>query len=166
MLTWQVIARYLIAALNATDPAFFTRHRPAAFATVATPVSNVFTFQQRATRIMKSLADCPAPRSIEVWYVLLRHAGAACYTSANATGTTTNTIIHTIGRRLFSRTGQQLYCMDKDAEGRCLLEVMADPGMSDYPLTQTALSPCPIPADGVKLIVCRSDLYPDIAAIQ
>lgn len=42
-------------------------------------------------------------------------------------GTTTNTIIHTIGRRLFSRTGRQLYCRDKDENGRCLLEVMADP---------------------------------------
>lgn len=35
---WTVIARYLIAALHARDDTFFDRHRPAAFATVATPV--------------------------------------------------------------------------------------------------------------------------------
>lgn len=42
-------------------------------------------------------------------------------------GSTTNTIVHTIGKRLFSRTGQHMYCLDKDGQGRCLLEIMADP---------------------------------------
>ncbi|KIR51815.1 lipid particle protein [Cryptococcus gattii Ru294] len=44
-------------------------------------------------------------------------------------GTKTNTFVHSIGRRLFSHTGMQLYCMDHETEwgGRNLLEVMADP---------------------------------------
>ncbi|OCF40533.1 hypothetical protein I317_05624 [Kwoniella heveanensis CBS 569] len=47
-------------------------------------------------------------------------------------GTLTNTVVHTVGRRVFSRTGRQLYVQDKEAEwgGRGLLEVMADPGAS------------------------------------
>jgi hypothetical protein len=45
-------------------------------------------------------------------------------------GSTLNTVVHTVGRRLFSRSGQQLYCLDKDEAwgGRALLQVMADPG--------------------------------------
>ncbi|ODN77056.1 hypothetical protein, variant 1 [Cryptococcus amylolentus CBS 6039] len=44
-------------------------------------------------------------------------------------GTTTNTVVHTIGRRLFSQTGKQLYNLDREPEwaGRSLLEVMSDP---------------------------------------
>ncbi|WWC87476.1 uncharacterized protein L201_002365 [Kwoniella dendrophila CBS 6074] len=44
-------------------------------------------------------------------------------------GTLTNTVVHTVGRQLFSRSGRQLYCLDKEPEwgGRGLLEVMADP---------------------------------------
>jgi hypothetical protein len=55
--------------------------------------------------------------------------------------TTSNTLIHTIGRRLFSRSGQQLYCLDKDWEGRCLLEVLADPGTSIKSAHLPAISP-------------------------
>ncbi|CAD6582879.1 MAG: hypothetical protein TREMPRED_003411, partial [Tremellales sp. Tagirdzhanova-0007] len=47
---------------------------------------------------------------------------------------TTNTIVHTIGRRLFSRSGQQMYCIDKGQDGRCLLDVMADPGTTQLGL--------------------------------
>ncbi|WVR04162.1 hypothetical protein IAU60_001161 [Kwoniella sp. DSM 27419] len=45
-------------------------------------------------------------------------------------GTLANTVVHTVGRQLFSRTGRQIYCLDKEPEwgGRGLLEVMADPG--------------------------------------
>ncbi|OWZ65360.1 hypothetical protein AYX15_03083 [Cryptococcus neoformans] len=44
-------------------------------------------------------------------------------------GTKTNSFVHSIGRKLFSHTGRQLYCMDHETEwgGRNLLEVMADP---------------------------------------
>nr|XP_019012466.1 uncharacterized protein I206_03314 [Kwoniella pini CBS 10737]OCF51247.1 hypothetical protein I206_03314 [Kwoniella pini CBS 10737] len=44
-------------------------------------------------------------------------------------GTLTNTVVHTVGRQLFSRTGRQIYCLDKEPEwgGRGLLEMMADP---------------------------------------
>ncbi|WVO14739.1 hypothetical protein L204_102377 [Cryptococcus depauperatus] len=43
--------------------------------------------------------------------------------------TKTNKIIHAIGKRLFSQTGRQLYCLDHEPEreGRSLLEIMADP---------------------------------------
>ncbi|KAK6906990.1 hypothetical protein I203_100979 [Kwoniella mangroviensis CBS 8507] len=44
-------------------------------------------------------------------------------------GTLTNTVVHTVGRQLFSRSGRQIYCLDKgpEWEGRGLLELMADP---------------------------------------
>ncbi|WVF66937.1 hypothetical protein IAT40_001680 [Kwoniella sp. CBS 6097] len=47
-------------------------------------------------------------------------------------GTMTNTVVHTVGRRLFSRTGRQLYAQDNEVEwhGRGLLEIMADPDQS------------------------------------
>ena len=37
-------------------------------------------------------------------------------------------LMHTVGPLMFSRTGQQLFSLDKDWDGRCLLEVLADPG--------------------------------------
>lgn len=43
-------------------------------------------------------------------------------------GSRANTLVHTVGRRLFSRAGQQLYCLDKDWDGRSVLDVLADPG--------------------------------------
>ncbi|RXK37010.1 hypothetical protein M231_05717 [Tremella mesenterica] len=39
-----------------------------------------------------------------------------------------NTFVHSIGRRVLSRTGQQLYMLDKD-HGRPLLSVLADPDL-------------------------------------
>jgi len=45
-------------------------------------------------------------------------------------GSRFNTLIHTVGRRLFSRSGQQLYCLDTEWDGRGILEVLADPGAS------------------------------------
>ncbi|ORX36237.1 putative serine esterase-domain-containing protein [Kockovaella imperatae] len=38
-----------------------------------------------------------------------------------------NTVVHTIGRRLFSRSGQQMYCLDRYDGEESLLQVMADP---------------------------------------
>ncbi|WVQ94679.1 hypothetical protein IAU59_001759 [Kwoniella sp. CBS 9459] len=44
-------------------------------------------------------------------------------------GTITNTVVHTVGKRVFSRTGRQIYAQDNEVEwnGRGLLEAMADP---------------------------------------
>ncbi|WVW79800.1 hypothetical protein I302_101770 [Kwoniella bestiolae CBS 10118] len=44
-------------------------------------------------------------------------------------GTLANTVVHTVGRQLFSRSGRQIYCLDKEPEwgGRGLLELMSDP---------------------------------------
>ncbi|ORY27627.1 putative serine esterase-domain-containing protein [Naematelia encephala] len=42
-------------------------------------------------------------------------------------GSTMNTVVHTVGRRLFSRTGRQLYALDREVGGRSLLDVLADP---------------------------------------
>ena len=44
--------------------------------------------------------------------------------------TRVNAVVHTIGKRLFSRSGQQLYNLDKYDGTRSLLEVMAAPGTS------------------------------------
>lgn len=53
-------------------------------------------------------------------------------------GSALNTFVHTIGRRLFSRSGQQLYCLDKEWDGRCLLDVLADPGELAHPSSRYA----------------------------
>ena len=59
-------------------------------------------------------------------------------------GSRVNTIVHTVGRRLFSRSGKQLYRIDHtlpfsltsskagmgEKEHRSLLSILADPGMS------------------------------------
>jgi hypothetical protein len=42
-------------------------------------------------------------------------------------GSNLNTIVHTIGRHLFSRSGQQLYNSDRDHNGLSLLEHLSDP---------------------------------------
>nr|XP_018264423.1 uncharacterized protein I303_02589 [Kwoniella dejecticola CBS 10117]OBR86581.1 hypothetical protein I303_02589 [Kwoniella dejecticola CBS 10117] len=61
-------------------------------------------------------------------------------------GTLTNTVVHTVGRQLFSRTGRQIYSLDKEPQwgGRVLLELMADPG---------------------EYIVCALKLFPKVMII-
>jgi hypothetical protein len=81
-----LIARALVGQLHARSPSFFTKHRPAAFTTIATP-----------------------------------HLGVLKY------GSWQSQWIHALGKRLFSRTGQQLYCLDTD-RGTPFLAVMAHPG--------------------------------------
>ncbi len=51
------------------------------------------------------------------------HLGIPKYTGSLLSG-----VFHSLGSRLLSRTGEQLYVVDKEEGGRALLEVMADPG--------------------------------------
>lgn len=81
-----MIARALVGQLHARTPSFFDKHRPAAFATIATP-----------------------------------HLGVLKYPSWQSQW------VHALGQRLFSRTGQQLYCLDTERGGP-LLAAMAYPG--------------------------------------
>lgn len=55
-----------------------------------------------------------------------QHIGTVRY------GSRINSIVNTIGKRLFSRSGQQLFRLDRDVNGRSLLSILADPGK--YPL--------------------------------
>jgi hypothetical protein len=82
-----LIARALVGQLHARSPSFFDKHRPAAFATIATP-----------------------------------HLGVLKY------GSWQSQWVHALGQRLFSRTGQQLYCLDGTLSGSPLLATMAHPG--------------------------------------
>ena len=50
-----------------------------------------------------------------------QHIGTVRY------GSRMNTIVNTIGKRLFSRSGQQLFRLDKNEDGRSLLSILADP---------------------------------------
>lgn len=50
-------------------------------------------------------------------------------------GSRVNTVVHTVGKRLFSRSGRQLYRLDSEADERSLLAILADPGES-YPFSR------------------------------
>jgi hypothetical protein len=98
-----VVGRYLVGVLHARSPSFFETHTPGSFSTFATPV-----------RVSPS----------DVYKTDRQHIGTLRY------GSRVNTIVHTVGRRLFSRSGRQLYRYDHVGESeRPVLSVLADPGM-------------------------------------
>ena len=110
-----MVARYLIGLLHARSPSFFVKHRAGTFGTFATPVR----FPAPCLLLKSTLADD-------------QHIGTLRY------GSRVNTVVHTVGKRLFSRSGRQLYRLDTEADGRSLLAILADPGES-YPLSRVEL---------------------------
>jgi len=71
-------------------------------------------------------------------------------------GSTLNTLVHTVGRRLFSRSGQQLYCLDRDWDERAILEVLADPGTSVVSSIRDLLVPALVRAKTTDLIFLQA----------
>lgn len=112
-----VIARYLVGILHSRTPSFFDLHRPVSFSTTATPVS---------ANLLFCILDSTDGDSISAYFDMVC-SPLLGLDFLTRTGTWINHYFHKMGHYLFSRSGQHVYLLDDDHDGRPLLDIMADP---------------------------------------
>lgn len=125
-----VVARYLVGLLHSRSPSFFHLHKPVAFSTLSSPV------RPRPTPASLSVSSWPRLylmiNSIMVSHATVSQHQATPHHTKRWTfppDTLLSTILGWLGARIMSRSGEQLYVVDKysDDDPRPLLEIMADP---------------------------------------
>lgn len=129
MHTKLVVARYLLGLLHSRSPSFFDTHKPISFSTLSSPVSLLRNriIPYTGAHTARCLQHYGIPRYSES---LFSAPPPVIYSMSK--DTLLSTTLCWLGARIMSRSGEQLYVVDKYSEDdpRPLLEIMADPRTS------------------------------------